>query len=287
MLIKSGDKKMTNDLLIESINSFGINANKISVKSSSSLRHTSPHIHDCCEIYINISGNVSFMVENSIYSIMPGDIIITKPYEYHHCIYNDESDHNHYWLMFSPYENSGLFHFIMSKKRGENNLIRLPSRISKKIMASCDKIIKAPSVSTMTSLSAFFDILSYIEQGLINYTQPNNNSHIPKELNEIITYVNKNFASITSINKLVETFHTSHSTLERMFKKHLDMTPRQYLYDKKFSNACRMLRNNASVTEACFQSGFDDYSNFIQNFKKIYKTTPLKYKKVYWSGNVE
>ncbi len=128
-------------------------------------------------------------------------------------------------------------------------------------------------------LSSFFDILSYVEQGLLSYTKPNDNKHIPKELNEVITYVNTNFASISSVNELVSMFHISLSTLERMFKKYLSMTPRGYLYDKKFSNACRMLRNNASVTEACFQSGFDDYSNFIQNFKKIYKTTPLKYKK--------
>jgi len=270
---------LTNDLTIEKINSFHINANKISLKKSSPMRHTAPHIHDTCEIYINISGNVSFMVENSIYAIEPGDIIITKPYEYHHCIYNDETVHNHYWLMFSPYENPDLFHFITSKKRGENNLIRLPKSITKKIMTSCDKIINSEHESSIMYLSSFFDILSYVEQGLLSYTKPNDNKHIPKELNEVITYVNTNFASISSVNELVSMFHISLSTLERMFKKYLSMTPRGYLYDKKFSNACRMLRNNASVTEACFQSGFDDYSNFIQNFKKIYKTTPLKYKK--------
>ncbi len=270
---------MTNDLVIDQINSFHINANKISIKDSSPMRNTSPHIHDTCEIYINISGNVSFMVENSIYAISPGDIIVTKPYEYHHCIYNDESVHNHYWLMFSPYENQELFNFIMTKKRGENNLIRLPKSITKKIMVSCDKIIRSGNENPIMHLSAFFDILSYIEQGLMSYTQPNDNRHIPKELNEVITYVNKNFASISSVNQLTEIFHISHSTLERLFKKYLSMTPRSYLYDKKFSNACRMLRNNSGVTEACFQSGFNDYSNFIQNFKKIYNTTPLKYKK--------
>ena len=95
---------MTNDLNISTINSFHVNANKISVDCSSPLRHTEPHIHDTCEVYINLSGNVSFMVENSIYSIKSGDIIVIKPYEYHHCIYNDDSVHNHYWLMFSTNE---------------------------------------------------------------------------------------------------------------------------------------------------------------------------------------
>lgn len=270
---------MTNDLNISTINSFHVNANKISVDCSSPLRHTEPHIHDTCEVYINLSGNVSFMVENSIYSITSGDIIVIKPYEYHHCIYNDDSVHNHYWLMFSTNENPSVFEFLSKKKRGKNNLIRLPKSFSKKVIQACDKIINSTPENHILHLSSFFDILSYIEQGIINYTQPNNNSHIPKELDEIISYVNKNFASINTINELVDIFHISHSTMERLFKKHLSITPRTYLYDKKFSNACRLLRNNYSVTEACFQSGFSDYSNFIQKFKQIYKTTPLKYKR--------
>ena len=270
---------MTNDLNISTINSFHVNANKISVDCSSPLRHTEPHIHDTCEVYMNICGNVSFMVENSIYSIEPGDIIVIKPYEYHHCIYNDDSVHNHYWLMFSTYENCELFECIMKKKRGENNLIRLPKTISKKVMKSCDRIIKSSSDNSILHLSSFFDIMSYIEQGILNYTQPNNNNHIPKDLDEIISFVNKNFASINTINELADLFHISQSTLERLFKKYLSITPRTYLYDKKFSNACRLLRNNYSVTDACYQSGFSDYSNFIQTFKQIYKTTPLKYKK--------
>ena len=36
------------------------------------------HTHNECEIYINVSGDVSFMVENNIYPISSGDIIITR-----------------------------------------------------------------------------------------------------------------------------------------------------------------------------------------------------------------
>ena len=148
-----------------------------------------------------------------------------------------------------------------------------------KQLPACDKIINSNPKNNILHLSAFFDIVSYIEQGILNYAQPNNNNHIPKDLDEIIAYVNKNFSSINTVNEMAEFFHISQSTMERMFKKYLSVTPRTYLYDKKFSNACRLLRNNCSVTEACFQSGFNDYSNFIQKFKQIYKTTPLKYKR--------
>ena len=38
---------------------------------------TKSHIHDICEIYVNISGDVSFMVENKVFTISHGDVIIT------------------------------------------------------------------------------------------------------------------------------------------------------------------------------------------------------------------
>ena len=69
------------------------------------------------------------------------------------------------------------------------------------------------------------------------------------------------------------------TTLERYFKKYLSMTPKRYLEDRKLSQACMLLRQNYSVTDACYESGFDDYSHFIAIFKKNFGITPLKYKK--------
>ena len=269
---------MTNNLAIETIHTFSINANKLNVTSDSPVRHSLPHIHDLCEIYVNVSGNVSFMVEKNLYSIQPGDILITKPYEYHHCIYNDNSDHLHYWIMFSTTENPELFDFLLKRRRGTNNHIRLPEEITKQFVSLCEQLTAVNSEDNLTAISCFLRILSYIKQGLQKYNVLNE-SNIPEDLNNILSYINKNYATIKNINKLAADSNISIATLERHFKKHLAMTPKRYLEDKKLSNACRMLRQGYSVTEACFESGFDDYSHFIATFKKVFHTTPLKYKK--------
>ncbi|MBQ8342333.1 MAG: AraC family ligand binding domain-containing protein, partial [Clostridia bacterium] len=41
------------------------------------------HIHDHCEIYVNVSGSGTFMVENSFYPVTRGDMILTAPNEMH------------------------------------------------------------------------------------------------------------------------------------------------------------------------------------------------------------
>ncbi len=243
------------------------------------MRNSTPHIHDLCEIYVNLSGNVSFIVEKNIYNIQPGDIIIVKPYEYHHCIYHDDSDHLHYWIMFSAHENPELFDFLLNKKRGENNLIRLPKNILNKFLELCEKITNINPSYRISTLATFFEITSYIAKGLNQYNINETNQNLPQSLIDILDYINNNFAYIKNINQLSNDLHISVTTLERYFKRYLFTSPKRYLEDRKLSKSCMLLRQNKSVTEACFESGFEDYSHFITIFKRNFNTTPLKYKK--------
>lgn len=269
---------MTNDFKISDIKSFNVNVNKLKITSDSPIRFSKPHIHDLCEIYVNVTGNVSFVVENNLYNILPGDIIITKPYEYHHCIYNDDSEHSHYWIMFSPHENPDLFDFILEKKRGKNNLIRLYNSERDEIFKLCERIATL-ELSPYATISCFFEIISLIYNCYKSNDNLIANNNIPSRINEIFDYVNKNHIEIKSISEITEKFGISPSTLERYFKKYLSITPIKYIEQLKLATACKLLRQNYSVTYACFESGFDDSSHFIAKFKNEFKTTPLKYKK--------
>ena len=109
---------MENSFETGTVRSFFISAMENATVATSPERKTEPHIHDFCEIYVNVAGNVSFVVEKSIYAVQAGDIIVTKPYEYHHCVYHDESDHLHFLINFSPNENPELFSFLLEKRAG-------------------------------------------------------------------------------------------------------------------------------------------------------------------------
>ena len=64
--------------------------------------HDGAHIHSFCEVYLNLSGDVSFVVEDSVYPVGRGDIIITKPNEVHRCVYHSDCVHEHFCLWFCP-----------------------------------------------------------------------------------------------------------------------------------------------------------------------------------------
>ena len=277
---------MNNSYMMTPIHPFSVNVSKLNVTASDAKRKTAPHIHEYCEVYVNLSGNVSFVIEKNVYSVRSGDIIVTKPYEYHHCVYHDDSDHLHYWIMFSVDENPRLFKFLTDKKAGHGNHIRLSEEKRGRFLAHCKLLAENNTENRVSTIAAFFKVLSCICEGMEKFNVSNADSSLPKSLKDILDYVNKNFASIHTINEISERFFISLSTLERLFKKHLSMTPKRYLEDKKLQNACLLLRQNASVTEACFESGFEDYSHFISIFKKRFDITPLQYKKALASEKV-
>ena len=61
--------------------------------------------------------------------------------------------------------------------------------------------------------------------------------------------------------------------------QHLNITPHQYVLMKKMSLAKEFLAKGETVSEACFNAGFDNYAYFITCFKKIFGVTPGKHKK--------
>ncbi len=269
---------MHNYLDIPGVAPFHVYAKKSLVDKTSRKRNTFPHIHNMCEIYINLSGDVSFMVEGKIYPIRPYDILLTTPFEYHHCIYHSDQPHSLYLILFSPQENPALFRPLLQKEKGMKNLIRLPEELRRELEAACQRLLDKQAPADISLLSSFFYIIRLVEQGLKAYHVESVSNAMPEEFLAVIRYMDEQFRSIGQIREVAERFHISIMTLERYFQKYLGIKPRQYLEDKKLNHACFLLSQGSSGTEACYGSGFNDYSHFIARFRKKFGTTPRKYR---------
>lgn len=92
---------------------------------ASPLNENESHIHRECEIYVNLSGDVSFEVENRIYPVSRGSVIITRPFEYHHCIYHSNQLHEHFWITFSAGASDAFLAMFYGRGKGKDNLIIL------------------------------------------------------------------------------------------------------------------------------------------------------------------
>ena len=247
----------------------------------SELNHNSPenifesHIHDNCEIYINVSGDVSFVVEGNIYPVHHGDVIITRPYEYHNCVYNGTSLHRHFWILIKPF-NSPVLDIFFKRTAGTNNLLLLNNSDKEKLISLCTKMA-TENLTETEKYVCFFTLLNMLEKATTE-VQSEQNLYYPDTLTAI-KYINNMQNTALTIAEIADAAHVSIRTLERHFREDLKTSPASYIKKLRMSKATELLSTRLSVQQVCEKCGFADYSRFISDFKKIYGITPLKFKK--------
>ena len=153
---------MEKPVFFPAISPFSMQVAYVDIDSHSSLNQFEHHIHPECEIYLNLSGDVSFMVEDRIYPITAGSVIITRPHEYHHCIYHSDKRHRHYWILFSSENNEKWLKLFFDRPHGENNLLRIvPSKLNRLGLAM-ELLKNGSSVTDACFNSGFFDCSKFI-----------------------------------------------------------------------------------------------------------------------------
>jgi AraC-like DNA-binding protein len=66
----------------------------------------------------------------------------------------------------------------------------------------------------------------------------------------------------------------------RIFQKIYGITPRQYLRDLRLAKAKELLRKDISVSQVCFDVGYDSVPTFCTTFKMATGHSPLTYQKL-------
>ena len=246
--------------------------------TSELISRTNSHIHSYCEVYVNVSGDVSFVVEGKVYPIGYGDVIITKPNEFHHCVFHSERPHEHYclWLGMSE-QYKELLSCIFDRENGEGNLISM-KKVDKdalighlEVMYRCRKEGREGSAE---SLSALFALLALLDA---NRHRTVSSAELPASFMEIVHYIDTSFDGDCSVEKLTRLFFVSRSTVVRQFRKYMNTTPSSYVETRRLAEAKRMLERGESVQHTCERCGFSDYSHFIALFRHRFGITPYRY----------
>ena len=233
------------------------------------------HNHGACEIYIYLGGDVSFMVEDRLYPIRYGNVVITRPYEYHHCIYHTKTRHRHFWILFSGLENQRFLDLFFERRKGDGNLLMLEPDAMQELVELCFSLCRGQQ-GELEKYFCFFKLLRLLEQAK---TDGAGGTESKTELASVFTAIHQRYGEKLSVKELAEMAHISISTLERWFEETLHTTPTAYIRRIRLVNAARLLSERHSVTETANLCGFSDVSAMIGLFKKQYGMTPFQYQK--------
>lgn len=90
-------------------------------------------------------------------------------------------------------------------------------------------------------------------------------------------FVRKHITEKISLESLQKVANMSKSSLTRMFKTELGISPMEYVITQRLQRAKELLRMTKSVKESCFGSGFTDVNYFVRLFKSREGVTPGAY----------
>jgi len=247
------------------------------------------HSHEFFELYFFIDGNVTYHIEENIYMLIPGDVLIIPPGELHRpIILNSKLSYERIVFSISSNfifeclkENTLFVNELLSKFFSKDHLIHFNNVDFNNSIDISNTIINLHSSSNITDILLIkpylIILLIDLYKKCVNneknstYTKPKN------IISNIILYINDNINEDLSLDLLGNLFFISKFHLIRKFKEYTNTTIGQYINSKRIILAKSLLEQGFSAIDASQKSGFNNYSNFYKAFLKETGLNPKQY----------
>ncbi len=100
-----------------------------------------------------------------------------------------------------------------------------------------------------------------------------------RRIAKVCSYVEAHFTESIVLSDVAELVGMSDSAFSHFFKSKTNTTFIDYVNSLRIAKACQLLSDtNQTVSEICYNSGFNNMSNFIRMFKKKKQYTPNEYR---------
>ncbi len=113
------------------------------------------------------------------------------------------------------------------------------------------------------------------------FTLPNSGAE-EQRLSKIIDYITRSYSQQVTLEQISQEAAMTPNSLCRFFKTRTNSTIFQFLNDFRVGKACELLINgNMSISEICFETGFNSLTSFNRVFKDLKSETPRDFKRKY------
>jgi len=244
------------------------------------------HLHQLYEFLYFIDGDSSFIVENTIYDISPGSLLITRPGEVHSLSFHTQHNYIRKFFQIAPDYlidiKPDLLETINNSPFGTNNIVSPDKCRSIKLMDFYNNIEyyvqnQMPESNIM--------IKTYVIQLLVKLNpliKTVNTETFPasfenSRISDVLEYIEEHLTDKLSLDRLSEKFFINKYYLCHSFKSETGVTIKEFINTRRISKAKDLLSQGYNITDLCYQCGFGDYSSFYKTFKKMTGKSPKEF----------
>ncbi len=244
------------------------------------------HMHKCYEFLHIVSGELIYMVENTEYLLTAGDMVMTKPSEFHSFSFTKECEYQREFLHIYP----GYFAvhpelIEMLESRPAGTLNRISAELMQKygiddifcnMRDSCADTFPETDSLMYAYAAELVLILNRVmreenikpQEGIIN-----------EKADSIRLYIDCHYTENLNLDDIAAAFFLSTGYMLRLFKKETGMTPKAYLNMRRVTHAKNLIMQGRRATSIYSECGFNDYSSFYRSFVKYTNMTPEEFKR--------
>ena len=231
---------------------------------------SSREFHNYHEILLFIGGQTTFLSEEKRIPLSPYQIVIIPKETYHQFI--NVKDEEYHRCVFSFYD-IPEFEELTQKCMHSTRVIdagheqkRLFHKINEVVDSDFSDNEKQILMHAILAL-----LLSEISQDQHEVKEGSEPDEITLKSIEMIS---ANICNKISIPELSKRLNVSVSTLAQTFKKDMNISVYRYILRKKLVLAQQKIRAGESATAAAMLCGFNDYSSFYKQYKKLFGVSP-------------
>ena len=237
----------------------------------------SEEAHNFYELIYIVSGDVSYTIEDRIYKLKKGDLIITEPAKYHFVRIDSEKDYERYDVFFDirtlPIKD------LPPLPKGRDVLGLYGNTVISDIFSKLDFYygkLRSEDFAKIIQISVaeLFFVLSISDNGAhdVSYLR------VSPLVSDALKMIGDNLFTLGSVSDLAKELFVTESYLYRCFKKEMHSTPKKYISSKRLLAAQSMISMGEMATKVSEKCGFGDYTSFYRSYVEFFGYPPSKEK---------
>ena len=250
------------------------------------------HTHNFYEIYIFLNGSIKIAIEDKVYPVEYGDILLIPPYTIHQLM-PAASDTNFeyrriYMYITEPclasfdFNGESLLTPILEAVKEKRYSFHIPEDDFNRIYQAIFMIFRSKKTDyygkQMLNSSRIIEAITLLNKHILLDNEPHKTTQISPVIDDVFTYINQHYQEHLTLDGLASQFFINKYTLSRMFKKQLMVTVHEYITMKRISTSKLLIKEGALPTKVYMDVGFSDYSTFYRAFKKSENISPEKFR---------
>ena len=240
------------------------------------------HVHDQYELLYFVSGNGTFTVEGSTYTLVKDCLLLMRPAEFHKISVSAKEPYERMVVHFKKeaiesIDKNGLLTKIFDERQVGCGNFYLLGEFGNFNIKQLFEAMKSNGNDEEKHLAIVANLVALLYKlSTLSATDKLKQSGRRKNevFSELVYFINRHLSDNLSLEILSEHFFLSKSQLNRIFKDAAGTSIWEYIVIKRLMGARNLIHSGVPIIKASQQFGFTDYSAFYRAYKGHFNISP-------------